>query len=268
MDDEVRNTEDTRSIAELIEAALEGQIREAANPDSEPDPENFEAIAILHHKGTHEILDAARVLCASLDPERRVLGARILGQLGSPRSFPDECCDDLLKLLNDDNFEVLKAAVYALGHLSNRRADSHLIAFKNHGDDQLRCGVARALCGTTEPHAVGVLIELMDDSYFMTRDWATTGVGQTESLDGLEIREALLRRMSDTDEIVRAEALKGLAMKRDSRGIPFLISELQAESEREDYFCEAAKIHLGLDEDKRFPTEALIDALASQFRLT
>ena len=46
------------------------------------------------------------------------------------------------------------------------------------------------------------------------------------SVDRPEIRAALLRRATDSDEITRAEALHGLARRRDERVVPYLIVEL------------------------------------------
>src|SRR5471032_134427 len=105
---------DTRSITELIETAL---IEEARDDDMLGEGKYY-AVSVLHHRGTREVLDAARALCASPDPARRELGALILGQLGSrERTFPEECCDALLELVrNDVEIDVKSMAIYALGH--------------------------------------------------------------------------------------------------------------------------------------------------------
>jgi HEAT repeat protein len=73
---------DSRSTAEVIETAL-------ADAERKDDlPENYRAIAVLHARGTRDVLTAALALCGSPDPKRRALGAEILGQLGSPeRTF-------------------------------------------------------------------------------------------------------------------------------------------------------------------------------------
>jgi hypothetical protein len=60
-------------------------------------PEDYLAIAVLHERGTREVLDAALASCSSPAPKRRALSANILGQLGSPeRTFGEVCCDALL----------------------------------------------------------------------------------------------------------------------------------------------------------------------------
>ena len=145
-------------------------------------------------------------------------------------AFPEECCDALLNLVRHDrDRRVLIAAVSALGHLRNRRCEPDLIALKNHSEEEIRHGVAFALRGTNEPASVQALLELMEDPNERARDWATTSIGQTVSVDGAEIRAALLRRANDSDVLTRAEALHGLARRRDERVVPYLIANLPLE---------------------------------------
>ena len=95
----------------------------------------------------------------------------------------------------------------------------------------------------------GALLELTNDPYEMVRDWATTSIGQTVSIDGPEIRDALLRRVNDADVFTRAEALHGLARRRDDRVVPYLVAEISAAGEHEGIFVDAAKSYLGFDDD-------------------
>jgi hypothetical protein len=103
----------------------------------------------------------------------------------------------------------------------------------------------------------------MEDRDAEVRDWATTGIGGIVSLDGPEIRAALLRRATDTDEITRAEALHGLALRGDTRVVPYLIAELTAGRQLEHLFCDAAKSFLGIDEDDKVGSERLLARLRS-----
>lgn len=247
---------DPRSTEELIETAL----AEAERSDDEI--VDYLAVAVLHARGTREILDAALNLCGSPNPKRRALGARILGELGPDRTFPDECCDALLDLVrHDQDQSVLTAAVFALGHLRNPRSDPDLIALRHHANEDVRHGVASALAGATSPAAVAALLELMEDPYYMARDWATTSIGQTVVLDEPEIRTALLRRADDDDEITRAEALHGLARRHDERVLPYLIAELSIVRERAYLFADAAKAYLGIDETLEVDPNELVAAL-------
>jgi HEAT repeat protein len=253
----MREVEDTWSTAALIEAAF---VEQHDGDVNDPCP----AMVALHRRGNREVLEAAVTLCTSLDPKWRSLGANLLGQLGTPdRTFPEECCDALVRLLRDPSEEVLVSAVYALGHLGNHRCDPDLLPLKDHPEPAIRKGVAFSLSGTTLPAAVPVLLQLMEDPYVQARDWATTTLGQAMCFDSDEIREALLlRAATDSDDIVRGEALCGLARRGDRRGVPLLITELvQTDEQFASYVEDAAKAYLGIDEDEDVTTEELIDAL-------
>ena len=260
-----RLQQDQRSTAELVETALVVQTALADARLKAALPEGYQALSVLHARGTRDVLDAAFALCAATDPKRRSLGAMILAELGSPeRIFSEECCDALLDLVRHDrDLHVLAVAVSALGHLRNRRCEPDLIALKNHPDEEVRHGVAFALRGTENPASVQALLELMEDSYKMARDWATNSIGQTVSIDGPEIRAALLRRANDSDEITRAAALHGLARRHDGRVRPYLIAELRTKRENDHLMQEAAKTFLGLDEARTVDSEELLAALRS-----
>lgn len=58
-------------------------------------------------------------------------------------------------------------------------------------------------------------MELTQDTDEDVRDWATFGLGVFGQLDSPEIREALVTRLSDTNADVRAEALAGLAARKE-----------------------------------------------------
>jgi HEAT repeat protein len=243
-----------RSTAELIALAL----AELDLTADDPCP----ATAVLHRRGTREVLEAALALCRSPITKQRALGAEILGQLGSPRSFPEEAGAALAELLrHDQHLDVLARALFAFGHLGSHDHEAEILAFRAHPVDRLRHGVAFALCGATTPDAVAALLELMDDPCERVRDWATTSIGQTVSLDGPEIRAALLRRGQDSCEIIRAEAFHGLAQREDARVRPRLIAELSAAREHLSLFADAAKTCLDLDSEREIDAKALVAAL-------
>ena len=250
-----RALRDPRSAAELIEPALAEAERDDFIDIHDP------AVSILQTRGSREILNATLGLCASPDPKRRALAAEILGQLGfGDRTFPEECCDALLDLVRRDaDRDVLTTAVFALGHLGNRRGDPDLIALKAHPDNEVRRGVAFSLNGATSLEAIQTLLELMEDPYELAQDWATTAIAELESGDSPEIRAALWQRVSDSDRIVRAEALNGLARRQDRRAVLRIIAELSGADA--DSFHDAAKTVLGLEEGQSFSTAYLLKAL-------
>ncbi|HTR85959.1 MAG TPA: HEAT repeat domain-containing protein [Reyranella sp.] len=251
---------DPRTVEELIEAALaeEALDRELGEPG---DP----ALSVLHARGTRDVLEAALTLIASDDSRRRKLAALILGELGADRTFPEECCDALIELLrHDPDFDVRLGAIYALGHLGNRRGDPDLVALGAHPNDRVRRGVAFSLNGATSAGAVKTLLALMDDSNEEVRDWATTGIGHETTIDGAEIREALWRRTRDESSFVRAEALNGLALRGEKGILLQLIHEISQEDRSRGLFDDAAIALLGLDPFGRHTPETLLSALRKQ----
>ncbi|HEY2874625.1 MAG TPA: HEAT repeat domain-containing protein [Reyranella sp.] len=238
-------------------ALIEAAYREQHEFD---DDGPWPATVALHERGSREVLEAALTLCTSLDPKWRSLGARLLGELGSPeRTFPEECCDTLLGLLSDPSQAVVISAIYALGHLGNRRCDSGVLALQDHPEPAIRKGVAFALSGTSLPEAVPVLLKLMEDPDVEARDWATTTLGQASRFDNPEIREALLARATkDDDEIVRGEALHGLAWRGDKRCLPLLVAELEQAGDHAHLFVDGAKLCLGIDEMEEVAVQDLL----------
>lgn len=101
-----------------------------------------------------------------------------------------------------------------------------------HSNAEVRLAVAFALATISPqplvPEARVALIRLSDDDDPEVRDWATFGLGTLSSDDGPDVRAALLARAEDVYRETRAEALFGLAVRRDPRAVPHLIRALQS----------------------------------------
>jgi len=226
---------DPRATHEFITIAL-----------TEPDEEAaWAAVVMLRFRGTREVFDAARQLCASACAQERTLGANILGQLGIPtRSFPGPAIAVLRRLLeHETDEEVLDAGCIALGHIHDPAAIPVLVRLKGHPSARVRYAVVFGLCGFSEPLAVKTLIELSADPNANVRDWATFGLGSQIDDDTPAIRAALVARLADVDEVTRGEALVGLARRKDERILEPLIEELarHPQGERWDLVLEAAE---------------------------
>ncbi|MEA1674312.1 HEAT repeat domain-containing protein [Nitrospirillum sp. BR 11163] len=252
------NQGDLSAIDSLIEAALEEMRR---------DDDRTPALLALQGMGTPQGLARILDLSRSPEPMRRRLAAVVLGQIHAPgqrgdgRAFPEPACDALLHLLEDGDPSVMVEAIFALGHLGNRRCDPALAARHHHEDPHVRYAIAFALCGSTTAAAVETLLALMEDPYDQVRDWATTGIGQCVELDGPDIRAALLRRIGDEDVFTRAEAMHGLARRRDARGLSPLITALGHEHLMPHLFVDAALAYLGLAEEADIPEGELLARL-------
>lgn len=218
---EHRRPEDPRSTAELISISLRGE------PD---DDRALDALHLLHWRGTRDVLEAAAHLLRSPLPHERGRGADILGQLGIPeRTFPEECVRLLLELLRRETEPVvLESAATALGFFHDPRAVPALVKLKAHPDAAVRFGVVQGLAGQEHPEAVAALIELSGDPDDNIRNWATFELGTQLETDTPELREALLRRVSDSHGEIRGEALVGLARRKEPRVLEPLVAALSA----------------------------------------
>jgi HEAT repeat protein len=71
------------------------------------------------------------------------------------------------------------------------------------------------------------------------RDWATFGLGTQIDTDTPEIREALHQRLNDPDADTRAEAMVGLARRKDLSALEPILEGLSGD-EVDDLVIEAA----------------------------
>lgn len=217
-----KRREDPRSTDELIRIALTEEDEDAA----------WDPVIVLHFRADAEVLEKARELCVSSNAKERKLGADILGQLGVPeRAFPEDCFQILAQTLaHESDPIVLEAIAIAYGHLNDVRAVKLLVPLKKHPDADVRFAVVKGISCHDDELAIHTLIELSRDEDTDVRNWATFGLGSMIDTDTPEIREALLARITDSDDETRGEALVGLARRKDTRLLDPLIDELTSES--------------------------------------
>jgi HEAT repeat protein len=103
-----------------------------------------------------------------------------------------------------------------------------LVKLKAHPRAEVRFGVVQGLSDQESPEAVAALIELSDDPDENVRNWATFNLGTQLESDTPALREALVRRLSDSQEEIRGEALVGLARRKDPRVLEPLVAALHA----------------------------------------
>lgn len=72
------------------------------------------------------------------------------------------------------------------------------------------------------------LIEMTRDDNLTNRDWATMLLSEQE-IDTPEVRAALLNALEDREEIVRAEALLGLAQRDRVLALPHAVTALSGD---------------------------------------
>lgn len=108
------------------------------------------------------------------------------------------------------------------------------------------------------------LIAMTRDNDPSNRDWATFLLAQ-EELDTTAVRAALLHAAKDGDEVVRAEAVLGLARRDRVLALPFVQQGLRADTVAIP-MLEAAAIcaHSSLIEDLRIWTKPSNEPLADK----
>jgi hypothetical protein len=194
-------------------------------------------IEALRTHGGQEVLAAGARWRLADRPALRSLAANTLGQLrpalDSP-PFAEACIAELLPLLDDSDADVLGDAMVNLGHLYSHKHgwDAALVArHAGHAAQNVRFACCFALGGVPaeeQPLALATLIQLMDDESEEVRDWAAFGASVTCSADSPELRAALVARLDDPVEIVRAEAILGLARRHDPRAHPAILEVLDS----------------------------------------
>ncbi len=107
----------------------------------------------------------------------------------------------------------------------------------------------------------------MEDSDDDVRDWATFGLGVLGGADSIEIRDALSRRIIDSNADVREEAMVGLSKREDQRVLEPLIANLE-QSDVPSRAMEAADLMLDTgDRDTEWSGHQYAAALRQKFFL-
>jgi methionyl-tRNA formyltransferase len=190
-----------RSAEELAELA----VREWGS-DAEWAP-YAAALALRHDRETAERLAARE------DPRARAVAAYILGQAG-------DSADALARMAAAERDpEVLATIAAGFGHLGEPHGTDWLLEAAGHPDPAVRDAVTGALAGRQDPRVVGALIGLSSDPESHVRDWATFALGALCPQDGPDLRDALGARLEDPDPTTRIEAVHGLAVRGDVRGL-------------------------------------------------
>jgi HEAT repeat protein len=181
-----------------------------------------------------DVLKAAIGLLRGPEVRERTLGADILGRLiGIEPDLRTEILRALMEAIAAERAgSPLASMVAALGHVGDAGALGVVFPLAMHPSAEVRLAAAFAVATISPqplvPEARGALIRLSQDDDPEVRDWATFGLGTLSSADGPDVRAALLARAEDPYHETRAEALFGLAVRRDPRAVPHLIRALQS----------------------------------------
>ena len=195
-------------------------------------------VELNRNRATRAIFDRAVRLASQREPAAPCFDIDVLNEVGFEQGCPyqDDSVTVLSSALDANEVEVVTSALAALSKFAPSTARDRVIAFHTHSDDRVRFACACALprfasdnLGDDDPVAAA-LIELMKDADFFVRDWATMGLGSQTSLDGVQIRNALVDRLDDQDAATRDEAISSLARRHDRSVFPAITKALAAES--------------------------------------
>jgi HEAT repeat protein len=181
-----------------------------------------------------DVLPLSIDLLNAADEGRRTLGADILGRLaGAEPSTHDTVVKALSEALCAETADTAIASIVAaIGHVGDGPGLSLVLPYAGHPCAEVRLAVAFAVATIgaelAAPETREILIRLSRDEECEVRDWATFGLGTLTAADGPDVRAALLARAEDSSHQTRAEALFGLAVRRDPRAVPHLIRALSS----------------------------------------
>jgi HEAT repeat protein len=181
-----------------------------------------------------DVFETAASLLGGENERERTLGADILGRLvGAEPGIRSAALPALLEALGSETAAApLASIVAALGHVGDAGALGRIVPLATHESAEVRLAVAFAVATISPqplpPEALGALIRLSRDDEPEVRDWATFGLGTLSNTDNPDVRAALLARAEDAYRETRAEALFGLAVRRDPRAVPHLIRALRS----------------------------------------
>ncbi len=207
----------TPSIADRSDQEILGVI--LSHSFEEDGHEYWSFVGILQNRMTASLLHKMRMLILQKDEGQRKVAADVLAQgRAKDKEFSEECVKFLLDaMMHEESPKVLSAICNALGHHRAANAVGALATLQDHPDASVRLAVVHGLSCLENPVAIAALISLSADSDRDVRDWATFGLGSLTEVDSVQLREALLARMTDNDEEISGEAMVGLAVRGDVR---------------------------------------------------
>ncbi|MED5463286.1 MAG: HEAT repeat domain-containing protein [Myxococcota bacterium] len=160
--------EDPRSVRALFQDAL-----------SEDDLAlSEEAIGLLQRRGDQEVFDTAEALTQNPDHHQRLVGARVLGKTGGPRSpFRQRAVTPLARMLEDRDDDILASAVEGIGAIKEAELSEAVEGLQSHDNPDVRKAVSRILYGM-EPEATTSMIALRTAREGMVRAAASQALDE------------------------------------------------------------------------------------------
>ena len=179
---------------------------------------HIDLLTALHERGTREVYDAAEELCRHSVPRERVLGLRILRELGPAGGRPvfEEAWtlwDEMVESEQDP--AVLYWVLACLRFTEDPRVLDTLVRFSTSPDEDIRRGIAFSIVGwgPDDPKVIEVQLRLAEDPVTDIRALALYDLVNEITADTPEIREVLTRLLADPDPAIRLDAKAALRVR-------------------------------------------------------
>lgn len=145
------------------------------------------------------------------EPEVRAVGAELVqADFKQARPIPQSVRDQLRTMIGDSSSQVRVRVANALFLLNDDQAIEALLAqLETEGDAAVRRELAQALVPTRDPRVIRPLLRLLQDRSLAVAEVATRGLGDTENLTPLILKDPALAR-----EV--ADALRGAWQRRST----------------------------------------------------
>ena len=146
---------------------------------SSEDPDAYWAcVNQLHTRGGERAFRLASVLCDSILPGERCLGADVLGKLDG---YAEQSRTMIRPLLDDDSPAVLAAAAAAAGFVHDEAAIEQLVTLTSNPERGVRFAAVTALLRLDDERGVAALVELSADGDGEVREWAGQALEQLKA---------------------------------------------------------------------------------------
>lgn len=241
---------DRVTTLEELEAALGPALESARVSYTELHGECEDPLALWHLQRGDVALVEPRMVALATDPrwEARALAADVLRNLTGPRDPWDEpallgepavarawllCA--MANVERDDRAlqAIVSAFIGLQADLGEDAAAAFACRFIEHDAVGVRVAAAAILHGNRTPRAIAALLPFVADPSAPVRYWTCVSFGRwlacpnvLQTIDTPEIRDALARCLADESIWVREEALIGLAIRGDERGLAAIASAL------------------------------------------
>ena len=194
------------------------------------DKSRWETIRILRSRPSQDLFEKCVELINSNDQNKKIVGIKILTQLGiPPRPFLKETINIFFNLLKSEkNVDVLFSIFFGISHNNsdlNKEQIDLICSFENTENILIKKSLVAALGFIEDEKTIDVLIKFSKDKANHIRNWATFYIGQSD-FDNENIREALWNRVNDKHQETRMEAITGLAKRKDDRIIEVIKQEI------------------------------------------